>query len=448
MFKKILVANRGEIAVRIIRAASELGIGTVAIYSEADKEALHVKLADEAYCVGGPLPQDSYLHLPNIMSIATLIGVDAIHPGYGFLAENAAFAELCAVCSVKFIGPSAEAIKQLGDKTAARKIFQQANIPIIPGTSTVFTDVEEARQVLAKIGYPVMLKAAAGGGGKGMRVVWSEAELADHFLLAGREAVASFGYGGLYAEKFLVEPRHVEVQVLADQYGNVVHLGERDCSLQRRYQKLIEEAPSPAVSEELRERMGTAAIRAVRATKYAGVGTVEFLLDKEGSFYFMEMNTRIQVEHPVTEELTGIDLIKEQIKVAVGERLALTQQEVKFSGWAMECRINAECAEKNFTPSPGEITFYLPPGGPGVRVDSACYQGCKISPYYDSLIAKLIAHGSTRQEVLARMRRALSEFAIYGIETTIPFQLQLVNNAKFIAGDVHIQFLEKELLEV
>lgn len=442
MFKKVLVANRGEIAVRIIRACRELGISTIAIYSEADKDALHVTLADEAYCVGPAMSRDSYLNMTNIMSAATLLGADAIHPGYGFLAENASFAELCASCNITFIGPSPEAILKMGDKTTARETMKESGVPVVPGTEGVIEDLDEALTTAKQIGFPVIVKATAGGGGKGMRVVHSEAELVNAVTLAQKEAEANFGNPGVYLEKFLVEPRHIEIQVLADNYGKVIHLGERDCSIQRRYQKLIEEAPSPAISPEVRERMGQAAIAAARSVNYSGAGTIEFLFDRDQNFYFMEMNTRIQVEHPVTELITGVDLVKEQILVAAGMPLSVKQEDISINGWAIECRINAERPEKNFIPSPGTIDFYLPPGGVGVRVDSACYQGYTITPYYDSMVAKLIVWGKDRNEAVARMSRALREFAISGVYTTIPFHLKMMAHRNFVEGDFHIQFLE------
>jgi acetyl-CoA carboxylase biotin carboxylase subunit len=442
MFKKVLVANRGEIAVRIIRACRELGIATVAIFSEADREALHVTLADEAYCVGPAISRDSYLNMTNIMSAATLLEVDAIHPGYGFLAENAAFAELCASCNITFIGPSPEAIVKMGDKTTARETMMESGVPVVPGTEGVIEDINEALSTAKDIGFPVIVKATAGGGGKGMRVVNSEEELVNAVNLAQKEAEANFGNPGVYLEKFLVEPRHIEIQVLADNHGNVIHLGERDCSIQRRYQKLIEEAPSPAISPEIREKMGQAAIAAAKSVNYSGAGTIEFLFDRDQNFYFMEMNTRIQVEHPVTELITGVDLVKEQILVAAGHPLSITQEDIQINGWAIECRINAERPEKNFIPSPGTIQFYLPPGGTGVRVDSACYPGYTITPYYDSMVAKLIVWGKDRNEAVARMSRALTEFAIQGVHTTIPFHIKMMSQPNFVEGDFHIQFLE------
>ncbi|EGK14330.1 acetyl-CoA carboxylase, biotin carboxylase [Desmospora sp. 8437] len=447
MFNKVLVANRGEIAVRVIRACRELGIETVAVYSEADREALHVTLADEAYCIGPAASKESYLNMTNLMSVATLVEVDAIHPGYGFLAENADFAELCAACNITFIGPDPQAIVKMGDKTTARETMKAAGVPVVPGTEGVIEDLDIAVETAREIGYPVIVKATAGGGGKGMRVVHTEEELKRAIQMAQQEAAANFGNPGVYLEKFLVEPRHIEIQVLADSHGNTIHLGERDCSIQRRYQKLVEEAPSPALDPSLREKMGQAAVAAAQAVNYSGAGTVEFLLDKEGNFYFMEMNTRIQVEHPVTELVTGIDLVKEQIRVAAGQPLSVGQEDVVINGWAIECRVNAEDPDRNFMPSPGTIQFYLPPGGAGVRVDSGAYPGYSIPPFYDSMVAKLIVWGKDREEAILRMKRALAEFAIDGVNTTIPFHLKLLNNRKFKQGDFHIQFLEKTDLE-
>jgi acetyl-CoA carboxylase, biotin carboxylase subunit len=443
MIKKLLVANRGEIAVRIIRACKELGIETVAVFSEADREALHVQLADEAYCIGPTASKDSYLNFTNIMSVATLTGCDAIHPGYGFLAENAAFAELCRECNITFVGPSPEAITKMGIKDIARETMREAGVPIVPGSKGIIESMDEAMALANEIGYPVIIKATAGGGGKGIRVARNEQELIKGITITQQEAATAFGNPGVYIEKYIEDFRHVEIQVLADSYGNVIHLGERDCSIQRRLQKLVEEAPSPALDEETRKRMGEAAVKAAQAVNYTGAGTVEFIFDhKAKKFYFMEMNTRIQVEHPVTELITGVDLIKEQIRVASGEKLSLTQEEVTFNGWAIECRINAENPEKNFMPSPGRINMYLPPGGLGVRVDSAAYPGYMIPPYYDSMIAKLIVHASTREEAIARMKRALSEFVIEGIHTTIPFHLKLLEHEKFVQGDFNTKFLE------
>lgn len=443
MIKKVLVANRGEIAVRIIRACRELGIETVAVFSQADRDALHVQLADEAYCIGPTASKDSYLNFTNIMSVATLTGCDAIHPGYGFLAENEAFAELCRECNVTFIGPSPEAIAKMGIKDIARETMREAGVPIVPGSRGVIESLEEARAIAAEIGYPVIIKATAGGGGKGIRVARNEEELVKGINITQQEAATAFGNPGVYIEKYIEDFRHVEIQVLADSYGNTIHLGERDCSIQRRLQKLVEEAPSPALDDDMRRRMGEAAVKAAKAVNYTGAGTVEFIYDhRNKQFYFMEMNTRIQVEHPVTELITGVDLVKEQIRVAAGEKLSLTQEDVSFNGWAIECRINAENPAKNFMPSPGKIAMYLPPGGPGVRVDSAAYPGYTIPPYYDSMIAKLIVHAPTREEAIARMRRALSEFVIEGIHTTIPFHIKLMEHEKFQSGEFNTKFLE------
>lgn len=443
MFQKVLIANRGEIAVRVIRACRELGIRTVAVYSEADSEALHVKLADEAYCIGPKTSKESYLNVTSIMSVATKVGADAIHPGYGFLAENADFAEICAACNITFIGPDPEAIVKMGDKATAKDTMKAAGVPTVPGTEGLIEDIAEAIQTANEIGYPVMVKATAGGGGRGMRVAVDDADLEKAIRQAQNEAKTAFGNPGVYLEKFVEGPRHVEIQIMADKHGNAVYLGERDCSIQRRHQKLIEEAPSPALSEELRQQMGEAAVAAAKAVSYHGAGTVEFLLDKHGKFYFMEMNTRIQVEHPVTELVTGYDLIKEQLTVAAGEPLSFRQEDIRLNGWAIECRINAENPAKNFMPSPGRITEYLPPGGFGVRVDSAAYAGYAIPPYYDSMIAKLIVWGATREEAIQRMKRALHEFAIDGIKTTIPFHLKVLDHEKFISGDFDIKFLEE-----
>ncbi|MBP3039757.1 acetyl-CoA carboxylase biotin carboxylase subunit [Bacillaceae bacterium Marseille-Q3522] len=444
MINKLLIANRGEIAVRIIRACMELNIETVAVYSEADKDALHVQLADEAYCIGPKASKDSYLNITNIISAATLTGCDAIHPGYGFLAENADFAELCRDCHITFVGPSPEAIAKMGTKDVARKTMRQADVPIVPGSQGIIKDAEEGVKLAQEIGYPVIIKATAGGGGKGIRIARNEQELVKGISITQQEALTAFGNPGVYIEKYVEDFRHVEIQVLADNFGNVIHLGERDCSIQRRLQKLLEETPSPAIDDKMREKMGDAAIKAAKAVDYTGAGTVEFIYDyQHRNFYFMEMNTRIQVEHPVTEMVTGVDLIKEQIKVASGERLSLTQKDVNFSGWAIECRINAENPAKNFMPSPGTIQMYLPPGGLGVRVDSAAYSGYQIPPYYDSMIAKLITYGSSREEAILRMRRALSEFIIDGVHTTIPFHLRLLHHDKFVSGEFNTKFLEQ-----
>ncbi|WP_088833511.1 acetyl-CoA carboxylase biotin carboxylase subunit [Paenibacillus tyrfis] len=442
-FQKVLIANRGEIAVRIIRACRELGISTVAVYSEADREALHVRLADEAYCIGPTASKDSYLNYTNLMSVATLTETDAIHPGYGFLAENADFAEICESCNITFIGPSPEAISKMGDKAVAKQTMKEAGVPVIPGSDGLVENMDEAIRMGREIGYPIIIKATAGGGGKGIRLADNEEMLIQQITTAQQEAQKAFGNAGVYLEKYLTGMKHVEIQVLADKHGNVVHLGERDCSVQRRRQKLVEEAPCPILTEEIRERMGEAAVRAAQAVDYSGAGTLEFLLGPDGQFYFMEMNTRIQVEHPVTELITGIDIIKEMIRVAEGEPLSFTQDEVRINGWAIECRINAEDPERNFMPSAGQIKFYLPPGGFGVRVDSAAYPGYTIPPHYDSMIAKLIVWGEDRNDAIQRMKRALAEFTIEGIHSTIPFHLKLLEHKKFLAGDFDIKFLEE-----
>lgn len=442
-FQKILIANRGEIAVRIIRACKELGIATVAVYSEADRDALHVRLADEAYCIGPTASKDSYLNFTNIMSVATLTECDAIHPGYGFLAENADFAEICSSCGITFIGPSADAIERMGDKSVAKQTMKDAGVPVIPGSDGLVEDLEDALMIARDIGYPVIIKATAGGGGKGIRIAEDEASLVKQMSQAQQEAEKAFGNAGVYLEKFLTGMKHVEIQIVADKHGNVVHLGERDCSVQRRRQKLVEEAPCPVINEDTRQAMGEAAVRAALAVNYSGAGTLEFLLSPTGEFYFMEMNTRIQVEHPVTEMITGIDIIKEMIMVAQGTPLSVSQADIKIDGWAIECRVNAEDPSRNFMPSAGQISFYLPPGGYGVRVDSAAYPGYTISPHYDSMIAKLIVWAPTREEAIERMKRALSEFAIEGIHTTIPFHMRLLQHPTFIRGDFDIKFLEE-----
>lgn len=441
--QKVLIANRGEIAVRIIRACRELGISTVAVYSEPDRDSLHVRLADEAYCIG-PMPtKDSYLNFTNIMSVATLTECDAIHPGYGFLAENADFAEICESCNIIFIGPSPDAINRMGDKAVAKETMKLAGVPIIPGSDGLVGDVEEAVMLGRDIGYPIIVKATAGGGGKGIRIAEDEESLVKQITAAQQEAQKAFGNAGVYLEKFLTGMKHVEIQIIADKHGNVVHLGERDCSVQRRRQKLIEEAPCSVLTPEIREAMGNAAVRAALAVNYSGAGTLEFLLGPDGQFYFMEMNTRIQVEHPVTEMVTGVDLIKEMISVAEGNPLSFTQEDIVINGWSIECRINAEDPERNFMPSPGKIGFYLPPGGLGVRVDSAAYPGYTISPFYDSMIAKLIVWAPTRQEAIAKMKRALAEFAVEGIHTTIPFHQKLLEHPVFLDGNFDIKFLEE-----
>lgn len=443
MIKKLLIANRGEIAVRIIRACKELGIETVAVFSEADRDALHVQMADEAYCIGPTASKDSYLNVTNIVSVAKLTGTDAIHPGYGFLAENADFAELCEECNVIFVGPTASAISKMGTKDVARETMKSAGVPIVPGSQGIVKDLDDAVSTAASIGYPVIIKATAGGGGKGIRVARTEEELINGVTITQQEAAQNFGNPGVYLEKFIEDFRHVEIQVLADQHGNTIHLGERDCSIQRRMQKLLEETPSPALNADIREQMGEAAVKAAEAVEYTGAGTVEFIYDyNEEKFYFMEMNTRIQVEHPVTEMVTGVDLIKEQIKVASDEKLSLTQEDVVYEGWAIECRINAENPEKNFMPSAGEIKMYLPPGGLGVRVDSAAYPGYVIPPYYDSMIAKVITYGKTREEAIAKMKRALQEFVIEGVYTTIPFHLRLLEHETFVSSNFNTKFLE------
>ena len=443
---KLLIANRGEIALRILRSCREMGIATVAVYSTVDKNALHVQLADEAVCVGDSPSSKSYLNVPNILAAATSRGVDAIHPGYGFLAENDRFAEICGDHGLIFVGPSPHAIRSMGDKSTAKSTMQNVGVPTVPGSEGLLDSVSDASKLASEMGYPVMIKATAGGGGRGMRLVNHSDELENLFKAAQGEAEAAFGNPGLYMEKFIDRPRHVEVQILADRFGNVVHLGERDCSIQRRHQKLLEESPSPALDDHLRIRMGEAAVAAAKSINYEGAGTVEFLLDRNGSFYFMEMNTRIQVEHPVTELVTGMDLISEQLRIAGGEKLQFSQAEIKLEGHAIECRINAEDPSHNFRPSPGKITGWLPPGGPGVRVDSHVYTGYDIPPFYDSLIGKLIVWGKDREAALKRMERALSECAVTGITTTIDFHLNLLKRKEFIEGDVHTKFVEQEML--
>ena len=443
---KLLIANRGEIALRILRTCRELGIPTVAVHSTVDRNALHVQLADEAVCVGEAPSSRSYLNIPNILAAATSRGADAIHPGYGFLAENDRFAEICADHGLTFVGPSPEAIRSMGDKSTAKATMQRVGVPTIPGSEGLLATVEEARRLADDMGYPVMIKATAGGGGRGMRLVPGGDQLESLFKAAQGEAEAAFGNPGLYMEKFIDRPRHVEVQVLADRHGNVVHLGERDCSIQRRHQKLLEEAPSPGLDPELRRRMGEAAVAAARSIGYEGAGTVEFLVDRGGGFYFMEMNTRIQVEHPVTEMVTGLDLIAEQLRIAGGDPISVSQSEVCLKGHAIECRINAEDPRHNFRPSPGKITGWLPPGGPGVRVDSHVYTGYEIPPFYDSLIGKLIVWAPTREMALRRLRRALSEWAVTGIPTTIEFHLALLERPEFQRGDVYTKFVEEKML--
>jgi acetyl-CoA carboxylase biotin carboxylase subunit len=443
MFNKILIANRGEIALRVIRACKELGIQTVAVYSEADRESLHVRFADDDVCIGPPPARDSYLKIPRLIAAAEITGADAIHPGYGFLAENAEFAETCAASNIAFIGPTADQIRVMGDKAAARKAMAEVGVPIIPGTPGPVEDSDEALDFARGIGFPVIIKAAAGGGGKGMRVANDPDDFARAFQLARSEALSAFGSGDVYVEKYLARPRHVEFQIFGDRHGNVIHLGERDCSVQRRHQKLVEEAPSPAVTPELRQAMGDAAIRGAAAINYVGAGTIEMLLDEDGSFYFMEMNTRIQVEHPVTEMLTGIDLVKEQIRVAAGEPLSVSVLP-PLRGHVIEVRVNAEDPDRNFQPSPGRIDVFHPPGGPGVRVDSHVYAGYTVPPYYDSLLGKLICQGRDRPEAIKRMQIALESFVLEGVTTTIPFLGRLMQNPRFQAGEVDTKFLERE----
>jgi len=442
MFRKVLVANRGEIALRVIRACRELGVGTVAVYSEADRESLHVRFADDDVCIGPPPGRQSYLRIPALIAAAEMTGADAIHPGYGFLAENAEFSDTCRASNLTFIGPSGDQIRAMGDKASARRLAAEAGVPTVPGSPGVMKDPEEALRVAQGIGFPVIIKATAGGGGKGMRIARDADEFGQLFSLAQNEALSAFGNGDVYVEKFLARPRHVEIQVVGDTHGRVIHLGERDCSVQRRHQKLIEESPSPALTPELRARMGDAAVRLSEAISYVGAGTVEFLLDEDGSFYFMEMNTRIQVEHPVTEMVTGHDLVKEQIRVAAG--LPLSIDEVHLQGHSIEVRINAEDPYRNFQPSPGVITAYHPPGGPGVRVDTHVYAGYTVPPYYDSLLAKLIVHGRDRAEALARMGLALDTFILEGVTTTIPFLARVIRHPDFVAGNVDTKFLERE----
>jgi acetyl-CoA carboxylase, biotin carboxylase subunit len=446
MFRKILIANRGEIALRVIRACRELGIRTVAVFSEADRESLHVRFADEDVCIGPPPARESYLNIPRIIAAAEITGADAVHPGYGFLAENAEFSEICEKSDLTFIGPTPDQIRLMGDKAAARRTMRDVGVPIVPGTDSV-DDPETALSSAEEIGFPVLIKAAAGGGGKGMRVARDSDEFERQFNMARNEAGAAFGDESVYIEKYLARPRHIEFQILGDRHGRVVHLGERDCSVQRRHQKLIEEAPSPALTPQLRARMGEAAVLGAQSIEYVGAGTIEFLLDEDGSFYFMEMNTRIQVEHPVTEMCTGYDLVKEQIRAAAGLPLSIAQAPVELRGHAIECRINAEDPQRNFAPSPGTITVFHPPGGPGVRLDTHVYAGYRVPPYYDSLLAKLIVHGSTRDEALARMRNALATFVVEGVHTTISFLGEVMDHPAFMAGEVDTKFLERLFAE-
>jgi len=443
VFKKILIANRGEIALRVIRACKELGIQTVAVYSEADRESLHVRFADDDVCIGPPPARESYLNIPRLIAAAEITGADAIHPGYGFLAENAEFAETCAASNIAFIGPTAEQIRVMGDKASARSAMQAVGVPIIPGSPGPVEDVDEALQFASSIGFPVIIKASAGGGGKGMRVAADPEDFARAFQLARSEALSAFGNGDVYVEKYLARPRHIEFQIMGDSHGHVIHLGERDCSVQRRHQKLIEEAPSPAMTPELRQAMGDAAVRGAKAINYVGAGTIEMLLNEDRSFYFMEMNTRIQVEHGVTEMLTGTDLVKEQIRVAAGEPLSvLTLPPLR--GHVIECRVNAEDPSRNFQPSPGRVDVFHPPGGPGVRLDTHVYTGYSVPPYYDSLLAKLVCQGRDREEAIRRMQIALESFIVEGVTTTIPFLARVMHNPDFQAGKVDTKFLERE----
>jgi acetyl-CoA carboxylase biotin carboxylase subunit len=444
MFKKILIANRGEIAMRIIFACRELGIKTVAVYSEADENSLHVRFADEDVCIGPPRSADSYLNVPAVISAAEITGADAIHPGYGFLSESAYLAEVCEACHIKFIGPDPQVIRLMGDKARARRVMKKAGVPILPGSDGPVESEEKALKIAKDIGYPVIVKATAGGGGRGMRVVRAAAELSHAVKTAQREAEAAFGVGDVYLEKYVESPRHIEFQVLGDQHGAVVHLGERECSIQRRHQKLIEESPSPALTEKMRRRMGGVVIDAAKAVQYTNAGTFEFLMDPSGRFYFMEANTRLQVEHPVTEMVTGLDIVKDQIRIAAGERLGLKQSDITFNGHSIECRVNAEDPE-TFVPSPGVIHVFSVPGGPGVRVETLAHSDCTISPYYDSLIAKIIVHGRDRSEAIARMKRTLEMTVIEGIKTSIPLHLKILNDPDFVAGKLSTSFMERFL---
>ena len=448
MFNKILIANRGEIALRILRACQELGVKTVAIYSEADADSLHVRFSDEVVCIGPPPSSDSYLNMVRIISAAEVTGADAVHPGYGFLAENPEFAEICEECNIQFIGANADVIRKMGDKAEAKKTMKNAGVPVVPGSEGVIKDLNHAKSLVKDVKYPVMLKAVAGGGGRGMRIVNSEDELEMNFMMASAEAEGAFGNADLYMEKFIANPRHIEIQVMADAHGNVVHFGERECSIQRRHQKLLEEAPSIAIDAELRMKMGELAVKGCKSVGYVGAGTIEYLLDDQKNFYFMEMNTRIQVEHPVTEMIYSRDLLKDQIRMAAGEPLNYEQTDIKMEGHAIECRINAEDWERNFMPNPGHIDNVHFPGGPGIRVDTHIYSGYDIPPFYDSLVAKLIAHGKDREEAITRLRRSLKEFVIEGIKTTIPFHRKLIDHEDFISGKFDTGFLERtNLLE-
>jgi acetyl-CoA carboxylase biotin carboxylase subunit len=442
VFKKILVANRGEIALRVIWACKELGVKTVAVYSEADRDSLHVRFADQAICIGPPRNIESYLNIPAIISAAEVTGAEAIHPGYGFLSESGYMAEICEACNIRFIGPGAQAIRLMGDKSRAKDSMIKAGVPVIPGSKGVIEDEDKAIGLAREMGYPVIIKASAGGGGRGMRIVWSNDDVAPAYRAAQAEAAAAFGVPDVYMEKYIEAPRHIEIQLIADSKGNVVHLGERECSIQRRHQKLIEESPSPAVSEKLRRRMGRAAVDAAASVGYCNAGTIEFLLDADGNYYFMEMNTRIQVEHGVTELITGRDLLKEQILVAAGEPLSFTQRDIVFNGHAIECRINAEDPDK-FIPSPGTIRHFYVPGGPGIRIDTFAHDACEVSPYYDSLLAKVMAHGRTREESIARMRRLLEQIVVEGIKTSVPLHLRILNDPDFVNGNLDTKFMER-----
>ncbi len=446
LFNKILIANRGEIALRVIRACRELGIKTVAVYSIADADSLPVREADEAVCIGPAQAAASYLMIDRILSVAAISNADAIHPGYGFLAENAYFAEACRKHNITFIGPTPEAMRALGDKAIARETMMKAGVPVTPGSEGLLANENAALEMAHKLGYPVIVKATAGGGGRGMRIAYNDESLVQGFHSAKSEAEKAFGDGSLYMEKYIINPRHIEFQILADSYGNVVHLGERDCSVQRRNQKLIEESPSPALNSDLRERMGTAAVTAAKAAGYTNAGTIEFLLTGDNDFYFMEMNTRVQVEHPVTEELTGIDIVKEQIRIAAGEELSVKQEDIKFNGHVIECRINAENPDTRFTPCPGEVKLLVPAGGIGVRVDTHVYSGYRIPPYYDSMIAKLIVKAENREQAIIRCRRALDEFIVDGVKTTIPFSNKILNNKDFSTGNYDTGFVERVFL--
>ena len=443
MIQKLLIANRGEIAVRIIRACREMGIATVAVYSEADQDSLHTQLADEAVCIGPAPSKDSYLNMERILSAALVTGADAVHPGFGFLSENARFAEVCEKCNLTFVGPSSEVIRALGNKQVARNTMVSAGIPVIPGTDHPILDEKEGAKEAERIGYPVIIKAALGGGGKGMRISRGPEDFDANFQNAQMESIKGFSDDTMYLERYVERPRHIEFQILADKYGNVIHLGERDCSIQRNHQKLIEESPSVALSDELRKKMGDAAVKAAKAAGYENAGTIEFLLEKSGNFYFMEMNTRIQVEHPVTEWVTGVDLVKEQIRIASGQKLSYTQEDIRLTGHAIECRINAENPEKGFRPSPGTITDMYLPGGKGIRIDSAIYSGYTIPPYYDSMVAKLIVWAKNRQEAIRKMQSALGEVIIEGIDTNVDYQYGIVNHPDYIEGNIDIEFIER-----